>query len=192
MIDVSEHPIEIMLDNNNGYDMTNEECWNAYMGDTQVYHKEKTVENALIKYGLAHMRGNELVIDAASAKSYGKYRIDPLDVANYLATGVRLNCKPVNSDIADLLTLYVSTNYLPPSRLQCYGDERGTGIYGGSNIQSATLNVALSDPESKQYMTLACPFSESEVHSATINVGDGCRISATQRMFYHAGQLTEI
>ena len=35
-----------------GYDVSTQECWDAYAGSTHVYHKDKTVENCWKKYGL--------------------------------------------------------------------------------------------------------------------------------------------
>lgn len=52
LVDVSANPIVITLYNNNGIDITSVECWDAYAETEQVWHKDKTVENCLMKYRL--------------------------------------------------------------------------------------------------------------------------------------------
>lgn len=51
--DISNHPIYIDLAprDTTMEDPSSVECWDAYMGDTQVYHKDKTLENCWEKYG---------------------------------------------------------------------------------------------------------------------------------------------
>lgn len=51
--DISDHPLTIdldVVDNIAAVDYSSVEVWDAYVGDTQVYHKDKTVENCLEKY----------------------------------------------------------------------------------------------------------------------------------------------
>ena len=51
--DISDHPLTIDLDvadSSVAVDYSSVEIWDAYIGDTQVYHKDKTVENCLEKY----------------------------------------------------------------------------------------------------------------------------------------------
>lgn len=54
--DISDNPIYIDLDvpdTNVAIDVTSVECWDAYAGEDQVYHKDKTLENCWKKYGFA-------------------------------------------------------------------------------------------------------------------------------------------
>lgn len=51
-VDISNNPIVITLYNSNGIDITSVECWDAYAETEQVWHKDKTVENCLMKYRL--------------------------------------------------------------------------------------------------------------------------------------------
>lgn len=54
--DISDNPIYIDLDvpdTNAVIDVTSVECWDAYVGEDKVYHKDKTLENCWKKYGLA-------------------------------------------------------------------------------------------------------------------------------------------
>ena len=51
--DISDHPLTIdldVVDSTAAVDYSSVEVWDAYIGDTQVYHKDKTVENCLEKY----------------------------------------------------------------------------------------------------------------------------------------------
>lgn len=52
LVDISDNPIVISLFNSNGIDITSVECWDAYAETEQVWHKDKTVENCLMKYRL--------------------------------------------------------------------------------------------------------------------------------------------
>lgn len=57
LIDCSEYPIILELFNTNGIDLTSVECWDAYLGEEHIYHRDKTFENCLIKYGIALPNG---------------------------------------------------------------------------------------------------------------------------------------
>lgn len=50
IIDISDSPIIITLINQNGIDGSTVECWDAFLGDEQIYHKDKTVANCLMEY----------------------------------------------------------------------------------------------------------------------------------------------
>lgn len=51
-VDISDNPITISLLNEVGIDPSSTECWSAYCGSTQVYHKDKTIENCWKKYNM--------------------------------------------------------------------------------------------------------------------------------------------
>lgn len=54
--DISDNPIYLDLnveDTTKEVDVTSVECWDAYAGSEQVYHKDKTLANCWKKYGLA-------------------------------------------------------------------------------------------------------------------------------------------
>lgn len=58
--DISDNPIYIDLDvpdTTVAIDVTSVECWDAYAGEDQVYHKDKTLENCWKKYGFAFPTG---------------------------------------------------------------------------------------------------------------------------------------
>lgn len=54
--DISDNPIYLDLnveDTTKEVDVTSVECWDAYVVDEHIYHKDKTLENCWKKYGLA-------------------------------------------------------------------------------------------------------------------------------------------
>lgn len=58
--DISDNPIYIDLDvpdTTVAIDVTSVECWDAYAGEDQVYHKDKTLKNCWKKYGFAFPTG---------------------------------------------------------------------------------------------------------------------------------------
>ena len=71
--DISDHPIYINLDvedNTLPVDITSVECWDAYCGTTQVWHKDKTVQNCWVKHRLALPDGWSLYQSAFSTNTY--------------------------------------------------------------------------------------------------------------------------
>lgn len=72
--DISDHPIYIDLtgvDNTTkDIDVTTVECWDAHCGTTQVWHKDKTVQNCWVKHRLALPDGWSLSQSAFSANPY--------------------------------------------------------------------------------------------------------------------------
>ena len=71
--DISDHPIYINLDvedNTLPVDITSVECWDAYCGTTQVWHKDKTVQNCWIKHRLALPDGWSLYQEVFSTNTY--------------------------------------------------------------------------------------------------------------------------
>ena len=52
VIDISDNPITLELYDNGGVDVSTVECWDAYAGDEQVYHKDRTVYNCWVQYGM--------------------------------------------------------------------------------------------------------------------------------------------
>ena len=57
-VDISENPIIIKaVKENYRVDPSTEECWDAYLKDTKIYHKDKTKENCWKKFGLLFQEG---------------------------------------------------------------------------------------------------------------------------------------
>lgn len=72
--DISDHPIYIDLtgvdDTTKDIDVTTVECWDAHCGTTQVWHKDKTVQNCWIKHRLAFPDGWSLYQSDFSTNPY--------------------------------------------------------------------------------------------------------------------------
>lgn len=56
-IDITDNPIIISQKNAKGVDISSQECWDAYLGDTHIYHKDKTLINCWREYGFAFPEG---------------------------------------------------------------------------------------------------------------------------------------
>lgn len=70
--DISDHPLTIdldVVDTTVAVDYSSVEVWDAYVGDAQVYHKDKTVENCLEKYKYCKY------VSPEDGDGYGQYRI---------------------------------------------------------------------------------------------------------------------
>lgn len=70
--DISDHPLTIdldVVDTTVAVDYSSVEVWDAYVGDTQVYHKDKTVENCLEKYKYCKY------VSPEDGDGYGQYQI---------------------------------------------------------------------------------------------------------------------
>ena len=57
LVDITDSPITISLINNNGINLPSVECWDAYLADTQIYHRDKTIDNCWKKYHLVSPLG---------------------------------------------------------------------------------------------------------------------------------------
>lgn len=53
LVDITTSPIIIGLENEVGIDPSSEECWDAFVGDVKVWHKDKTLDSCWAKYGFA-------------------------------------------------------------------------------------------------------------------------------------------
>lgn len=98
LIDCSEYPIVIELFNTNGIDLTSVECWDAYVGNAQVWHKDKTFENCWKKYGLAFPDSWKLSKTDFSESSYITW-VSPTRLrVNYIPDeGITIKVKEVES-----------------------------------------------------------------------------------------------
>lgn len=74
--DISEHPIYIYLDVpdiTGDIDVSSVECWDANLGSSNIYHKDKTIENCWKEYGMVTEESNCYKLDFASAAEVGGY-----------------------------------------------------------------------------------------------------------------------
>lgn len=98
LIDISDKPITLYLYNSNGIDLSSIECWDVYAENEQVYHKDKTIDNCLKKYGY-------LKLEQTSDGPY-LYQHQFTDVNSVLDNYVNINklIVPVTGDIDEILS----------------------------------------------------------------------------------------
>lgn len=132
--DVSDNPIYITLDVEDltaDIDPSTEECWDVYAGDSHVYHKDRTVENCWVKYGMAQKTTTGIDSDV-------EYKIISVDMAdvpeeitnpmlpkvvdweNYIMSSVasdeyllNWNCDLTNSPMQDVVKDWFANNAIP-------------------------------------------------------------------------------
>lgn len=77
-------------------DLSNVECWDAYAGDTQIFHKDKTMQNCWVKYGYA----KDGQVDETKAYG-GPYDVIRISTPSAITDGnVKL---PMITDLADYI-----------------------------------------------------------------------------------------
>ena len=100
--DISDHPIYINLDVEDTtipVDPTSVECWDAYIGETPVWHKDKTFENCWIKHRLALPNNWAISKGTLSSNIYVVYD-NPLKfrVKQVTAEGITINTSLVSNN----------------------------------------------------------------------------------------------
>ena len=103
-----------------GYDVSTQECWDAYAGSEQVYHKDKTVENCWKKYGLlSEPEDSECYSLDMAAVPEGKTGVLPevtdwqqhvLPSVGSGLKGIRWNANIGNTEFWDKLNEYIATH----------------------------------------------------------------------------------
>ena len=84
--DISDHPIIIDLDIddtiNYAVDLSSKECWNMHLGNSLVYHKDKTIKNCWEKYGYA---SETYVDESGNTQQYGYIKVANIKGYNFKA-----------------------------------------------------------------------------------------------------------
>lgn len=146
---------------NDGIDFTDEtsvECWNAYMGDTQVYHKDRTLENCWKKYG--YVAKESAVIwgnDKKEVKEYvvklpsGKNILPKLDNYNSLANCKFHDISPANTEIWSGIRNWYKNNTIDgtilaiPSIVDDGGMSLARTFWNCTGFSELTLNLEFND-----------------------------------------------
>ena len=217
IIDVSENPIIIQQVNIKGIDVTTKECWDAYLNNTQSYHKDKTFENCWKKYGFVPDKYTD---DDGEEQTYVDGHISVTNKTGYVFDGgivmpkiVDLNdvirVKDENNVVKSYLTWNISI-----TNDDFWNDVRNwyksntinatiifNGLFKDSNINGdITLNINnyenLKDSgdtnSANHYFLAANDFvNGSKINSITFNLAEGHRFSVGQDMFKKATELTE-
>lgn len=109
-------------------DPSTEECWDVYAGDSHVYHKDRTVENCWIKYGMAQkttVGGNNypvISIDMANIPEEIENPMLPkvVDYEDYIMSSLlsgeyilNWRCDLTNSPMQDVVKDWFANNAIP-------------------------------------------------------------------------------
>ena len=152
--DISDHPLTIdldVVDSTAAVDYSSVEVWDAYSGDTQVYHKDKTVENCLEKYKYCKY------VSSDSSDEDGQYQIAkdssmtanniivpiPIDFGSLFNHALTFNISAANSEFWDV----VKENAQNIGLIIRNSDYKSLkGVFQGSNISGAiTIKLLNSD-----------------------------------------------
>lgn len=151
--DISNHPLTIdldVVDSTAAVDYSSIEVWDAYIGDIQVYHKDKTVENCLEKYKYYKY------VSSDSSGEYGQYQIAkdssmtanniivpiPIDFGSLFNHILTFNISAANSEFWDA----VKENTENIGLLILNNDYKSLkGVFQDSNISGA-ITIKLRNP----------------------------------------------
>lgn len=104
--DISNNPIYIDLDvpdTTVAIDVTSVECWDAYVGEDKVYHKDKTLKNCWKKYGFAFPTGWNITKTNFNTNKYIEW-ISP--------TKFKIKCIPEGGITITTTTTTTTANYV--------------------------------------------------------------------------------
>lgn len=216
--DISEHPIYIHLDvpdTSKPVDPSSVECWDAWLGETAVYHKDRTYENCWKKYGIAkdveYKQGEELTpcvarqVDGSGADT-GKHGLkipEIVDMEDYIYNVVdgktyitTWNCKIGNMEFWDKVkAVYAERTVNAGVLWNNSGHTSGgnkLGLFQNSNIDGElVLNVKVWSAMGEKTFSAEDFLSYTGVTKLTMNM-DGCYMGSMHNAFRHAGSLEEI
>lgn len=158
-----------------------EEVWDAYYGDTLVYHKDKTVENCWVKYKMAQIDSSgciDIVNNIAPEKTLSLPSLDTnLGNVNY-ANLLRIQCSLKSID----------TYYIPIRAAEQSGSRRFFGYrktFQNSNIGSVSALCRNSDGE------IVTETKQCKDITDNANVQYRFRNSNADKLLLQIGYLTE-
>lgn len=204
-VDISDDPIIIELYNNKGVDLSTQECWDVYLGDIPMYHKEKTIDNCWIKYKYAKYATLEsnpslnlikvngygytgepaggLIIPSVSDWKDKVCMIEGSDPYSYISwEGLNI----VNSDFWTEVVDFYKNNNISASYLDIATPFKNCNLTG-----ELTLNLDRNYGTYKQYGSFKDAFNGSSVQNITFN-NKGVQVTVTQNMFRNAKALKSI
>jgi hypothetical protein len=197
-VDISYNPITIKVFNEGSVvDLSTKECWDAYVGNTKVYHRDKTIENCWKKHGLA----TETYTDnSGNTQNYGYIKV--ANVSGYSFDGglilpevidwedniknICWNFKIANTDFWEKVRNWFNNNYTTESMLT-------KPLFANSNI-GGKIQIKLNssyDGMANPYLYGARLFQGSTIESAHFISENGCTFSSGNGLFLGSG-LKEI
>lgn len=194
IIDISENPIEIELPNLFGVDVSNVECWNAYLGNDLVYSKPKTVENCWKKYGFAKEStlGFLAVGDYTENSPYGGLRLPIVsDWDKYIQT--EDSCIVWRTQLRDTSVYDTFREWYKTHDLTLNTMSKQPFINNNFNGElTVNLNITIDGKTPHHYLTWIDAFSNSGIEKVHFHSKNGCRFSVGQNMFRRAYALKEV
>ena len=151
--DISNTPIYLYLDTPDytaPIDISTIECWDAYLNDTKVYHKDKTVENCWKKYGMISEESSYYNMNMANIPSAVTNPILPevIDYEQYILPKYNSGIKPIkwrhkiaNTEFWDNIKTYLTSH--PVIHVEDFYIEQGIVNY--SDYTSADNNKIDTD-----------------------------------------------
>lgn len=145
------HVPTTLEDGSVGYDIGSDEVWDTYLGDAQVWHKEKTYENYYVAHKLAYttyegpgssyyhkdpvfdtkgleddIKGQDLIIkptdDLTEHICKTWEETDEAGTTTKYLSGISFHVKPINQDeFWTPVKEWLSENYVPSDYLQTHG-----------------------------------------------------------------------
>lgn len=158
------------------------ECWDVYTGDTQVYHRDKTIDNCWKKYGYVTDKTieDETVHIVKNSDSEGINIVPKLSDYSFL-NRCKLNFSPANLDVWDDIRSWFATNQLDDLVIM-----DGTMLKDAKGFSELTLNLNNKDT----YWFGEDNFANTDIVDFTMNVNYS--ISSPQRWFRNMTKLKNI
>lgn len=196
--DISNHPIYIDLDvpdDSQRIDVTSVECWDAYLGNEHIYHKDKTVENCLRKYGLikteekdssegVHIVQNQFINNTGISAPSGLILPVVTDINDLLATsGWSFNCN-ADRNFIEYIRDWLTTHDCPI--YQC-DYNKIKGVFQGSNMDGDIIvNINIEGDTGLDRF-----IEGSSINKITFNLGENMAITSCNTLF-KSSPITEI
>lgn len=170
------------------WDASTQECWDAYAGSRRVWHKDKTVENCWVKYGLATDDTDTVVVDMHSVPE-GKSGVLPAatDWQGRVFPAAGGGLKPLawrgpiaNTAFWDELREYIGSHDIDCTPGDGATELRGNWFAGSNFTGDLAVNLAGESP----YWTFADLFSGMDIGRLTIRFkGAGVQVSSMVGFF---------
>lgn len=159
IIDISDSPIIIEIQPDNGIDVTSIECWDAYVANEKIYHKDKTLDNCWKKYGLAFPTNWNITKTNFNTNKYVEW-VSP--------TRFKINGIPENGITIATTTITTTANYVQLNWKQ-FVAKLSQGLPSGVTVKIVrTFTNAYYDYD-KDTHTWSNPVEDIET---TLSVGD--------------------
>ncbi len=157
--------ISYHTDNYSLIEPASEECWDVFVGNDHIYHKDKTFENCLKEYGFTSNQiddfwGNLLTLPEGSYCIKNPYSdkkvIFPIitDIENYLSDyKIRFRCKPFNLDFWDNIKEWFANNPIDVTFFDKYSPFANSNINGTLKLIITNTNYITTDAIKAFYNT---------------------------------------